>query len=620
MYKELILSKLVDYLKKTDLEFKKSGKVVMLECPFCHKKPISANVIPNTSIVNCFACKKRYNLLDIVKELEPDKKDLNEKDLLQYLKEKLEISITTEKDQESLDDILSLYEKLEFDLVPIAANAKNPVEKDWTNKSHKSKEEWKDWILNGGLNIGVKTGKISNITVIDVDQKPIPEEILKTMGKTLIQETNKGFHLFYKYEEDLPKTRIDEYKVDIENDGGQVVIRPSKINNVERKFETNSIIKMPDELKKLLKSKITAPIKTQSEEIIDDIKTEDFKINIFDEGTRNSSLIKLGGIFRKELNLNQTKFVLHTLNNHNHRSGSYREIEAMANQLDRYIKQDENELAYKVLSYLKEAKEASKAEIEICVYGERAKGESRKTIDKLLVYLKKEGKILKRGREYHIVESMEWRDDLLNVGVPLDFKVPYLHDYAYFNQSDIIILGSQNKYGKTTLAVNFIQRLVKQGLKPYYVYNESGCRFAKIALKLGLKDGDFNHVFCSDPEKLILEKRAVTIFDWVKPIDFARTDNLFNEFVEKLQKTEGFLICFVQLKSDNTFFAPNQIGQFPTMLLQYLYEKEADGTHTKFKIVNVRDGKFQGKSIDIPCKYFWDTKEVKRIDEIQEKK
>jgi len=53
MYKEIISSKIYEYCKKIDHPVKKAGCVVMLHCPFCEGDQLTANVIPNTNIINC---------------------------------------------------------------------------------------------------------------------------------------------------------------------------------------------------------------------------------------------------------------------------------------------------------------------------------------------------------------------------------------------------------------------------------------------------------------------------------------------------------------------------------------------------------------------------------------
>jgi len=628
--KEVILSHILDYLKLKNIPYKKCGIVTMLKCPYCNAEPFTANIIPNTNTIKCLPCNKTYNIIDISRDFDYDEKNFDgDIDVvLQDLKEMLKIDVVTKKDEIDTETHLDFYVKQGFDLVPIVKGKKIPAEKDWTNKSHKGKGEWIHWI-NNGLNLGVKTGKKSNILILDIDQKPIPELLKKLLGNTLSQESTKGFHYFYKFDEEIPKTRIDEYKLDIEAEGGQVVIYPSTIGGIQRKMgELIPIIALPPELKKFLKSKVTVARKTNSEQIREDIVTESFNLGLELEGSRNSSLVKLGGIIRKELNQKQTEHVLYTINRHIFkRPLPPKEVRAMANELEKYSIFDEQELAHKIIKYLREIDSfSSKNDIELAVTGGFTSGEAKQRINKTLSYLIKEHKIIQKGKSYKLIKSMEWQDTLINTGVPLDFKVPYFHNIAHLNKEDLIIIGSQNKYGKSTVAMNIVKRIVDQKIKPYYAYNESGGRFSKTALKLGMKDGDFHHVFISDPEEIILEDNSITIFDWVKPSDFSQTATLFNSLVEKVKKSKGFLICFVQLKNQkdqkNGFFAQNMIGQFPALLCRYLYVDENDGTHTKFQIDAVRDPKLLNgkKTFDIPCQYNFNTREVKTIEEIEEEK
>ena len=536
MNEEIILSKLYEYLKKHNIKYKKIGRTsATLECIFC--KTGTMQVLPNTYKLNCFACKPKeklghyYTLIDIARKVDNLDTEVNsDEDVLQHIKEELKIDVMTKKDEQDIDKVLDFYEKNGFDLVPIIANGKRPIEAGWTNKTHKDKHEWKNWIVNG-VNLGAKCGVCSNLLIIDIDQKPIPEEIKKLMGTTLMQESTKGFHLFYKYDKDFPKTRIDDFKIDIETTGGQVVIYPSKVKDIERKIILNPIIEIPKELKKLLLDKITVPRQTDSEKIKQDIQTEDFKIdaNKFAlknnnlDGCCNAEFIKLGGILRKQLNIQNTSYVLHVLNKH---LLAYpmqsKAITSMVNELSHYSQFDEQELAHRILEHLKDVDEANRTEISNTIVGTN-RGEDKKRVDKSLKYLVTNEYVVKRGTKYEIIKAMNWSGKLLNIGIPVKFKVPYFHEWAYLNQDDVIIVGSQNKYGKTTLSMNFVKKLVNQGIKPDYIYNESGGRFAKVALKLGMKDDDFDSAFCADPDKVILRKNKVTIFDWVKPKDFARS-------------------------------------------------------------------------------------------------
>jgi len=616
MEKYNIESHLLDYIIKRDIKIKKAGAVVQLQCPFCKSTPISAIIPPRCNFLNCFACgQKKKNIFDVVRVLE--NKNFTDEEVVQHVKETLNLNIVTKKDEDFISEVLEFYKKNKFDLVAVAKDKKNPIEVDWVNKEHIDIEEWKRW-LNSNINIGIKTGKRSNLTIIDIDQKPIPKEILALTGETFVLETSKGFQLYYKYVPDLKKTRINELKTDIENDGGQCVAFPSVVEGVQRKIlKLNEPIEMPKDLLDYLKNKVTVPLKSFSEKLKEDIETEQFNLGLLQEGNRNASLLKLGGILRKKLSEIQTEEVLSVLNNHICPNPlPSKEIHAMIKSLAKYTAFDEQELAHKVLTYLKNVEEANRTEIAMAIVGTN-RGEEKLRIDKSLKYLVKEGYALKKGNRYNVIKRLDWKEDLLNVGRPIDFKMPYFYDVANFNYEDMIVIASRNKKGKTHLAVNIIKQLVEQGITPYYINLETGSRFAKIALQLGLKNGDFKHSFCADPTQIELEKNGITIIDWLLIADKSQTDLVFKHFIEQLNKQGGFLIVFQQLKEDNSYFAPNMLMQFPSLASRYIYDNEQDGTYGKFLIDVIREPKGQIKSFEIPCKYNWDTKELIRIDERQ---
>jgi len=636
MHKEIVKSHLIDYLIFKKIEFKKSGSVTMIKCPICNKQPMSANIIPNTNIINCFTCNKKYDIIELSKILDKDTIDVsNESIVIDYLNRILNLGLNTEIQRLAQFKILEKYERLGFDLVPVGRicpdckgkgcskcentgnYGKNPIELDWTNKSHKNIEEWKNWIEDE-LNIGIKTGKISNITVLDIDQNTIPEELKKLLGNTMFIKTNKGYHYIYQYEDNLSKTRIQELKLDIENNGGQIVVYPSRVINKLREVPTfNNIEKMSDELLHYLNKFITIPLKTNSEKIREDIEQETFKLDWVQEGQRNSSLIRLGGILRKELNINQTGYVLSILNKLLNNPLPSKEINSMLNQLDRYVNVDEKELAHKIMEYLKDVEEATRGEIALAVTATN-RGEDKKRVDKALNYLCKEGYIIKRGNRYILLRKIEWKESLVNIGKPVNFKMPYFEDIANFNIGDLILIGSRQKIGKTTIAINILKRLVMQGVKPYYISLEPGSRFAKTSMQLGLKEGDFKWTFCADPSQIQLENNAVTIIDWLLISDKSQTDMVFKHFVEQLEKTKGFLIVFQQLKDDDSWFAPSMAKQFPALSTRYIYDTADNGEYGKFILDPMRDPRLNIKNYNIPCKYIWETKELKRIDEIEE--
>jgi hypothetical protein len=150
----------------------------------------------------CLLCGWKGNAYDLVRLVE--KIPMTDEAVISLLTNEMKIDTYPE---------LEKYKELNWSLVPIAKNGKNPLEKDWTNKTHLDKAEWLKWIEQG-LNIGARTGEITNTIVVDFDNKdiddPTPERLqlkaeLKTLlddCKTLMQNTARGGrHYVFQYED-----------------------------------------------------------------------------------------------------------------------------------------------------------------------------------------------------------------------------------------------------------------------------------------------------------------------------------------------------------------------------------------------------------------------------------
>ena len=607
-----------DYLAKTVPNFQsiKSGGVVTFTCPACNTEPPSCAFVPKSpsfrmrcsSISNCKAENKAFDLASFLMF----QKSISRDEAYALIINELNLNVTL---PELMKSMLDLYEMYSFDMVPVSRHNKAPVEMDWVNKTHTSKQEWEKWILDNGLNIGVKTGERSNVTVVDVDTSIIPKEIDAIKGDPLIQKTRQGWHLFYQYEADLATSRIEEMKIDILNNGKQCILYPSVIDDYRREFINDATIpKMPTELKEFLKEKAgKRPIpKTESEVLLEDINTEGFQMDAINQGSRNSMMIRLGGILRKGLNLPSTAYVLNIMNKHFCKpSLDNKEFRALIDQLDKYVTNDLQDVTSKVLTYLKLVEEANSRDVQEVI------GEKKEIIEKVLAYLLKEGLVTRRRRLFYPIKKAEWSLKFPAIDNEIPFKVPYFNDIAHFNYGDMILLAGQSKTGKTTISMNMIKQFVDQGIQPHYICLESGSRFIKTALRLGMKEGDFKHAFVTDPTQIELEHGAVTIIDWLLIADKSQSDSVLKHFVEQLYKTQGLLIIFMQLKVNNDWFAPNMILQFPALSARYIYDKDSPnpGTFGAWQVDAVRDPKNNTKTGNIPCVYDWESRELKIMGE-----
>jgi putative DNA primase/helicase len=109
--------------------------------------------------------------------------------------------------------------------------------KDATTDAVTIQKWWSSW---PNANIGIATGSLSEIVVVDVDGDKggfnTWKELKNTLGdiKTLTSFTGNGFHLFFIYPGDMglkSKSNALGNGVDIKADGGYVVVPPSLHEN-----------------------------------------------------------------------------------------------------------------------------------------------------------------------------------------------------------------------------------------------------------------------------------------------------------------------------------------------------------------------------------------------------
>jgi len=164
----------------------------------------------------------------------------------------------------------------------------------------------------------IQTGERSNITVVDIDDKKIYDDLLKThpdLEDCYTVETNKGYHIYFKYIKSLKQTtNINGIKgIDIRNDRGCVIAPPTKYKLLngeiaKYKYLGGEILDIPTSLLNLftVKNKIVKKgIKEERKEFHNDIKTKEIVklINCLDcsKAEDYDSWIKIGMILYNEL-------------------------------------------------------------------------------------------------------------------------------------------------------------------------------------------------------------------------------------------------------------------------------------------------------------------------------
>lgn len=185
---------------------------------------------------------------------------------------------------------------------------KHPRVSEWQKVATNDRAQIKAWFQKWQrANIGIATGKGSNVIVLDIDANKGGDdsllELFENSGlpETLAAQTGNGFHLFFEFDENfIVKNSVDQLGqgLDIRGENGFVVASPSLHRNGNRYAWMNETKPCP--LPEQLKEKL-AEIKIQrtSQSIKSDEERQSIKLEIpkvipplISEGMRNEMLFR----------------------------------------------------------------------------------------------------------------------------------------------------------------------------------------------------------------------------------------------------------------------------------------------------------------------------------------
>jgi hypothetical protein len=150
--------------------------------------------------------------------------------------------------QEEKRRYIEIYLDKGFSIIPIKGPvyAKGDTEKELANDSKEPLTSWAEyqsrqptedeikkwWTKWPKANIGIVTGRVSGITVVDLDGKDAVEFARKNnFPATPLVKTGRdfGFHEYYRYREGIRnfQKRDDLPGIDLRGDGGYVIAPPS---------------------------------------------------------------------------------------------------------------------------------------------------------------------------------------------------------------------------------------------------------------------------------------------------------------------------------------------------------------------------------------------------------
>ena len=243
-------------------------------------------------------------------------------------------------DKTNLGYALDLAE-LGLSVFPIKSKGKIPrIKWEKYQKERASKEQIEKWWTKWpNANIGVATGLISNIIVIDLDSitgQDIYTGLFGELHNTISQTTGKpnGLQLLFKHPQDhIYKNHVGLYQdVDVRADGGYVVVAPSihpngtqyKWNIDPTEMGLNDLMDLPDAVKAILE-KAQDTLKGVSKNKEGWIQEALMGV---DEGSRNEICTKLAGYYLRIFggDVSQTEIILENWNERNNPPMDWKEV------------------------------------------------------------------------------------------------------------------------------------------------------------------------------------------------------------------------------------------------------------------------------------------------------
>ena len=461
-----------------------------------------------------------------------------------------------------------LYASMGWKVFPLVHGSKKPTGGsngyiDATTDAEQIKQWWSD----GDFNIGIATGKDSNLTVIDIDGKrglKSYESIIKEFPKegTRVVATPNGHHLYFQYNPAFHTGAGFLEGLDVRTDGGYVVAPPSVVNN---------------EQYSVLRDYSVIPISVAPEVFL--ARNRNDKVQVLEEdrptwvatllrkgvseGQRNQSATSLAGYFHsKGIPNDIIETIMFSFAENCSPPFATQDLRRVIESVSRYDISEEVDtevsLAESIREYIIETdgKWWHVNDIDD-QFGLKAKAEKNNR-RQILHRMKKEGFI-----EQHQTVSRKYRHRVTQIeglnykqakrGHVLDIRWPLqVEEFVNLYEGNLVVVAGSPNAGKTAMMLNLIY-LNQHRFPVYYFCSEMGETELSDRLALFNKEG-----ITVDEWKFDAFPRSTHFADVIKPdciniIDFLELTQeiyLVNEYLTDITHAigKGVAIVAVQKK------------------------------------------------------------------------
>jgi len=366
---------------------------------------------------------------------------------------------------------------LGFSVIPIKPEDKRPLLKSWLEFQTRkpTNDEIANWFKVANNNIGIVTGSISGITVVDVDPDADTDALYRSLGGSVVAPTvttpRGGKHIYFNYFKDI-RNRAGAFRaVDIRGDGGYVVAPPSiGVNGASYQWDSPLsqfvLQDLPDNFAREISS-VHSPSSIGVE-----------GVSLFTKGRRDedlfhtaNSLIK-GGMSRAEA----TAVVMRLAKACNPPFPEAEALEKVRSAMDRAERKDRNVMA-EVREWIDRFDGYFSAQEIIASLGVFERNDKNK-IYVALSRLNADKVIEKHGEKHGVfrkveneLEAMDWMNaecEEVKVALPLG-----LNEFVEIYPNNIVAVAGTPDSGKTALLMN-IAKLNMNDHEVHYFNSEMG--------------------------------------------------------------------------------------------------------------------------------------------------
>ena len=477
------------------------------------------------------------------------------------------------------------YHGLGFSVIPLSPNSKIPPKGFNVVKYRQERadiaEIWKWWEENPKYNIGIITGKTSNLFVVDIDSEVGLENINQFIPDSLITPTVKsprGQHLYFKYPKQSITIGTGKKQLegtDFRGEGGYIVAPPSVINGSSYEWLVNLDAPLADlpvvYINYLINSSIiysnnynysNISERTSAPSVLQKSSCnmlQDVTISLT-KGHRNESLFHVANnLIKGGMTKANALMILEILAKTCNPPIGKNEIVTICNSAIERAERKERNISREVDDFIESTN--GYFSVTDCYNVLHAVTKEDRTAVRVALSRQKDKTIEKHGERDGVWKRINGETEFINFDLDEDDETPFpielpfdLHELVEISEGNIIVVAGEFNSGKTTFLLNILKK--NKGKVPIrYISSEmSKSEFKKrfrgfgIPLDFWKQDDKTDYVKKSCDFYSVLKPDGINIIDYLefRDSEYQKGAEYLRQIHDRLGK--GIAIVAIQKK------------------------------------------------------------------------